>query len=88
MLSIANIQKTNGITVFPNSASDNITVKFENNFETITLEIINMTGQVVKRSIATHHNLVTINISELATFVYLLRTDDKQNITTSRIVKK
>ncbi|WP_432671857.1 T9SS type A sorting domain-containing protein [Flavobacterium sp. SM2513] len=87
-LSTADIQKTTTMTVFPNPASDNITVKFERNFEMLTVEIISMTGQVVKRTAATQHNMVTINISELASGVYILRTDDKQNTTTSRIVKK
>jgi hypothetical protein len=87
-LSVGNNQKTAGITIFPNPANDNINVKFDKNFETLSVEIISMTGQVVKRINAINNNLVSINIEELASGIYNLRTDDKHNRTSSRIVKK
>ena len=87
-LSVGDNQKTVGITIFPNPANDNINVKFDKNFETLSVEIISMTGQVVKRVNAINNNLVSINITELASGIYILRTDDKHNRTSSRIVKK
>ena len=87
-LSTVAIDTTLRMTVFPNPASNVINIKFDKNFETIAVDIVNMTGQVVKKVTASQNNLISIDITALPTGIYILRTDDNANSTTSRIVKK
>lgn len=68
--------------LFPNPVTDTFTIK--SGFEIEKVEVYNLTGQLVYQSKTTENN-----ISNLINGVYLVKvTDDLQNVTTSKLIKK
>lgn len=65
-------------TIYPNPASDNISLKFTNPPYKETLEIYNTIGNLVK-SIKINSSTMNINISDLPEGVYFIRLKNKLN---------
>ncbi len=72
-------------TIYPNPASDAITVTLNNN-DNATLEIVDMLGNVVKT--ANMNAFINLTISDLNAGVYIVKLTVENQEYTSRIVKK
>ena len=76
---IENVLVSNKLNVYPNPATDNITIN-ETNFSSV--EILNLNGESVLTSTATN-----INISSLASGIYVVKiADNNENVTTQKLV--
>jgi hypothetical protein len=74
---VSNIEK-GMVNVFPNPATDYLTVSWDDNYTHLDLEIINLAGiQVISRSI---DNNETINLSQLSEGLYLYKLSDNRNV--------
>jgi len=80
---VDNIIAATGVYVYPNPATDHITVE---NLEGGELTIMNINGEVVmKQNVA--NNKTTIDVSGLAEGVYLLKTFSNTNTATTKFTK-
>jgi hypothetical protein len=72
-------QSLNGIKLFPNPTSGNITIELEKFSKSETVTILNILGQVVLTEMLSDKNS-TLNIQNLNTGVYLLRVGNSKAI--------
>ena len=79
-----NTLATNEIKVYPNPASDQITVE---NLQNGRVEILNITGSVLISQQITS-NKATIAVNEFPTGVYILKTISNGNTTTRKFIKQ
>jgi glucose/arabinose dehydrogenase len=76
----------NGITVYPNPASDELFVKNENNIELSAIKITDLTGKTVAYQ---NSQLSSINISNLSKGMYFVKVETQTgNSVTSKIIKQ
>jgi hypothetical protein len=76
------------IDLFPNPASDNIIVNYGKILKNSTLEIYNVTGQLIKNEEIDQTSTQSINISEFPKGLYILKISDGKNIGVKRFVKQ
>ncbi|NVO02932.1 MAG: T9SS type A sorting domain-containing protein [Bacteroidetes bacterium] len=75
----------NGINVYPNPVSNELTIEFKGNQENINFEIINSIGQVMYKGILTEK--ITVPTSNFATGVYLIKLENGTSYEFKKIVK-
>jgi trimeric autotransporter adhesin len=77
------VAKQLGLSIFPNPASNNITLKMDINegFEPVSYSILDILGQTVEQNTIQRNNL-SIDVSGLANGVYLLRANFDNKIAT------
>jgi hypothetical protein len=71
-------------SIFPNPASDNIKINIPRKSE---IEILNIEGKIIK-SFYTDEELKTIDISDFASGVYIIRAQTDSGITTVKFIKE
>ena len=78
----------NGITIYPNPANDNITIKIEDlRFENLELRINDIVGNTV--FVKTLYNKVTnIDISSLAKGMYFVEVKTERGVVVKKFVKE
>jgi len=80
----SNVQQiTTPVKVYPNPATDNITVENLNGGE---LTILSINGQTILDQVITN-NKTTIDVSGIASGIYILKTVSNDNTTTTKFVK-
>lgn len=84
---IAENQLQSGMIAFPNPATDNISVKWNSEFEMNRIEIVDVTGRVVISTSVANGNNAEINISELPAGLYTLRGVSSTTVVTQMIIK-
>ena len=84
---IAENQLQSGMIAFPNPATDNISVKWNSEFEMNRIEIVDVTGRVVISTSVANGNNAEINISELPAGMYTLRGVSSSAVVTQMIIK-
>ncbi|MCF6185277.1 MAG: T9SS type A sorting domain-containing protein, partial [Bacteroidales bacterium] len=77
----------NGITVYPNPADNEITIKFTKNIENVKIKIFNSLGQIVYSS-NTKNDFEKIDISKFTSGIYLISILNNQYVYTKKIVIK
>lgn len=80
------IQKS--ISLYPNPASSQINLSFENNLEEASLKIIAITGQTVFEKSNISGNNLTLDVSILSNGIYVIQVMDANSISTSRFIKQ
>ena len=74
-----------GIEIYPNPASDNITISFENIKSEVKIEILNLTGQVVLSE--TCNNLeYSIDLGDFEKGIYLIMLNFDNNSVKSKLI--
>lgn len=84
---IAEYGTEGGMIAFPNPATDNISVKWNSEFEMNRIEIVDVTGRVVISTSVANGNNAEINISELPAGMYTLRGVSSTTVVTQMIIK-
>jgi len=82
--SIAEINSLNDIFIFPNPASDGITII---NAENSMLEILNIEGQIIK-SFNSDESHTSIDISGFARGMYFIKVKSKNGIAVKKFIKE
>ena len=77
------------LDVYPNPAFDIVNIKLNTLNEDADLEIYNMLGKVVmKKSYDLNAESLSIDISEFATGVYILKVSNSESTSYKRFIKK
>lgn len=78
----------NSISVFPNPANSYITIKLDNDFiGKIDFELTDITGKVYKvNNTVVSDTVYSMNLSNLAVGIYVLRIQNNKNIITKKII--
>ncbi|MFM2016782.1 MAG: hypothetical protein RL007_438 [Bacteroidota bacterium] len=84
---VAEYGTESGMIAFPNPATDNISVKWNSEFEMNRIEIVDVTGRVVISTSVANGNNAEINISELPAGMYTLRGVSSTKVVTQMIIK-
>lgn len=83
-IGINEINPTNQISVFPNPASNNITIE---NKQQAIIEISNVEGQIIK-TIAANNNKMNIDISTLSKGMYYIKVKGQNDVVVEKFVKE
>ena len=85
---ISEIQNIASLSIFPNPASNNLSLNVElNDFENMTIEMTDMYGKLVyTESVQGTYYRNNIDVSNLANGIYQVRIIAGENIITSNVV--
>ncbi len=80
--SVEELAKQTGIDIFPNPASNQITMAFDNTIfnGNLTIEIMDMTGRVIATKVANAFDQVIVEVENFKSGVYLCRVTDQQQV--------
>ena len=89
----ASIQNSTSISsldlfIYPNPASENITINFTSTSKNISIKIFDATGRLVKNMENVKSGENIINVSELENGLYLINVNDGKSSVTKRFVKQ
>lgn len=73
--------------VYPNPAKNNITLDLGTNFNKTTLTILNVKGQIIESYSFRKKQVISVNIENYATGLYLFKIDADDQEATIRIIK-
>jgi photosystem II stability/assembly factor-like uncharacterized protein len=76
----------NGIVVYPNPVSNELTLELPNNSETFKFDIVNMNGQVVYSG--SLQNKTIIDTSSFATGLYIIKMENNKTFEFKKIIKQ
>ena len=76
------------LSTYPNPVKDMLHVNLDNQSNYNVIEILNLTGKVLKSQQVNGAKLVSIDTSDLASGVYICRTKSGSELKTSKIVKQ
>lgn len=74
--------------IYPNPASDNITISNQENIGVEKVSIIDMNGRVVKTQSFTSQSEIQLNISDLRSGVYIFNISTKEGTASKKVIKK
>jgi len=84
---IENLEKQNGVTIYPNPFSSETILKTNVNLNNATLTVYNSFGQTVKQIKNINGQTVTLSRDNLASGMYFIRlTQDNQVIATKKLI--
>lgn len=75
-----------GYVVFPNPTSDNWNIRFDNNVENVSVDVIDVTGRIVLQTANQNSSSVTINTANLPSGNYILKVTANEISTYSNAV--
>lgn len=88
-ISLSNVSfDKKAISLYPNPASSQINLSFENNLENASLKISTITGQTVFEKNNVSGNSLTLDVSVLSNGIYVLQVIDVNSISTSKFIKE
>jgi len=75
------------VSVFPNPATDNLTVSFTTPANKAIVKIVAVTGQVVKEINSVTGNNITIDIATFPAGIYFVETTNEEEVSRSKFIK-
>lgn len=76
------------LSIYPNPATNHINIR-TNGFNNATITILNTMGQTIfSQTLQATQNAVSLNISNLASGVYFIKVNGKENMVTQKFVKQ
>lgn len=80
------IQFANSINIYPNPASNAITISLDKEYRCVSVEIVSVTGQLLKTETFSNKKECALNTQQIPTGVYLLKIIADGEQATKRIV--
>lgn len=88
-LAVEDVQKNNGITVFPNPTSGFITIQNTKNNSLKDVEVYNASGLLIKNfNLNNGFNKASLDMSQLTNGVYILKVKSETESNTVKVIKK
>ncbi|HLA55887.1 MAG TPA: T9SS type A sorting domain-containing protein [Flavobacterium sp.] len=88
LLSTTSNEFSSKVTLYPNPATNSITISDASNSIDGVIEISDMSGRIVKSIRSTVVNNLTINISELTSGSYILKLQSENGVSTKKLLKQ
>lgn len=88
MTGINTLSNDNSFSIYPNPASNNITINFSSSSKNISIKIYDATGRLVKEIENVKSGENNISVSELENGLYLLNLYDESHTITKRFIKQ
>ncbi len=85
---INNYEINNSLSIYPNPASENITINFTSTSKNTSIKIYDATGRLVKNMENVKSGENTITLNELENGLYLLNLQEGNNSATKRFIKQ
>ena len=76
------------VTIYPNPATNSLQVSFYSSHENTELKVVNMLGEVVIEPVTYHSQNFTVDVSQLATGVYILELSYSSGKSVKRLIKE
>ena len=83
---LGEINLSNAIAIYPNPANETITV-FANNLVVTKIEVLNIAGQVIS-TVTETASTTKLNVSQIASGVYLVKTYTTEGAATKQLIIK
>ena len=88
-LAVEDVNKQNGISVFPNPTSGFVTIQNTKNSDLKTVEIYNVAGQLIKNfKLNSGTNKASLDMSQLLNGTYILKVKSESENNTVKVIKK
>lgn len=88
-LAVEDVQKQNGITVFPNPTSGFVTIQNTKNSSLKNVEIYNAAGQLIKNfNLNSGINKASLDMSQLTNGTYILKVKSESESNSVKVIKK
>ena len=78
----------NTVTLYPNPASDNVTIDFNSTIQQAAIRVMDVTGKEVLTAVNKNVETVTLNIASLSAGIYQIVIDTEQGKVIKRISKQ
>lgn len=85
---INNYEINNSLSIYPNPASENITINFISSSKNTSVKIYDARGRMVKNMENVKSGETTLNVSELESGLYLINVNNGKSSVTKRFVKQ
>jgi hypothetical protein len=85
---ISNSDEEKSISVFPNPATNNLTLSFTTAVNKATIRILNVAGQIIKEINSVSGNNVMIDVATFPAGVYFVETTNEGAVTHTRFIKE
>lgn len=86
-LSISNIELDRNVTIYPNPFSSEISLDFDKAIQILDIELFTITGQSVKQLNLNNVQSKTVDLSNLASGMYILRIIADENMIMQNVIK-
>ncbi|MDP5011169.1 MAG: T9SS type A sorting domain-containing protein [Crocinitomicaceae bacterium] len=83
---LGEIDLSNAVSIYPNPANETVTV-FANNLEVTKIEVLNIAGQVIS-TVTETASTTKLNVSQIASGVYLVKTYTTEGTATKQLIIK
>ena len=87
LLAVNQVAAPSAYAVYPNPASSVVTVSSKANAGITSISLTDLNGRIVKQNTMDNLATVQINISDLATGVYMMKINSKEGTTIQKIIK-
>ena len=81
------LEKENNLVLFPNPATDEITIKTNGNLKGATISISSLLGQELEK-FTLNSKVKTLNISNYQSGIYILKVNSQDGIQSYKFIKK
>ena len=85
-LSVASLNAYN-LSVFPNPVSGTFTIQLNQSYKNVEVEVLSISGKLIKKIISKNSERQRIDISELSAGMYLLRVKADSNFSIEKVLK-
>lgn len=86
--SVNELAMSDGISIYPNPAQDQLTIKTTANWNDASIAIVNTLGQIVKTAPVANSNNIIIAIDDLENGVYLLQVKSGDQVVGRKFIKQ
>ncbi|WP_027383284.1 M4 family metallopeptidase [Epilithonimonas caeni] len=87
-LAVEDVQKQNGITVFPNPTSGFVSIQNKNNSILKNVEVYNVAGQLIQRFNVGNTKNASLDMSQLVNGTYILKVNSDTESNSVKVIKK
>jgi hypothetical protein len=88
ILGTTGFEINNSISLYPNPAQDYVTIDLDVLRASVSIEVVNMSGTIVMSETISQIDKLDMNISDLASGVYIVLINYDRNVFTTKIVKE
>ena len=84
-VAIQNIDFVESIHLYPNPASEKVTIEFDNEQVNTQIELLDLTGKIVKRIASFNGSMVQLDIQLLSKGIYFIHVNSENGQTILRL---